>query len=161
MDNERLAARSEQFTDDNGCIIEKRCWILMSGDDDLQSAGYSLNASFNLFDDPKKTQVAEVKIVLDEVCVELFPQLIKSKLLIVPEYALLIAPRDLKILTASKIAYLERMAYLKHLKMHLFPKTFTAQELESINMANVRQHSRVTELATPEQVKKVAADYYA
>jgi hypothetical protein len=45
--------------------------------------------------------------------------------------------------------------------MHFFPKTFTPKELESINMANVRQHSRVTELATPEQIKKYAADYYA
>ena len=52
MDNPRLAARSEIFTDDDDVKISKRCYFLAIGDDDLQGNAFSLVFSFNIFDEP-------------------------------------------------------------------------------------------------------------
>lgn len=37
MDNQRMAKRSEVFQDDHGVIIEKRCFLLLCGPNDVDS----------------------------------------------------------------------------------------------------------------------------
>ena len=53
MDNEKLAKRSETFTDDLGQTVEKRCFLLCCGNDDVPGDFLNVRTTINIFDEPR------------------------------------------------------------------------------------------------------------
>lgn len=49
MDHPRMAKRSELFLDDEGVAIEKRCFVLLCGANDLDGDWMEMESRFNLF----------------------------------------------------------------------------------------------------------------
>ena len=56
MYNSRLAQRSETFEADDGTNVEKRCFFLMSGEDDYNTNAFEIRMCLNIFDEPRATQ---------------------------------------------------------------------------------------------------------
>jgi len=68
MQNERLQKRSETFLDDNGHKVEKRCFFLLAGPDDLPvSNGVVINIGFNVFAEPRDRKRADITITVHEL----------------------------------------------------------------------------------------------
>ena len=78
MNNERLAKRSETFDDDSGIRVDKRCFFLAVGDDDLNSNAFTMSASINVFDEPKVQRKLEMRTKLSNIIIELCPEILKS-----------------------------------------------------------------------------------
>jgi hypothetical protein len=64
MDNPRLALRSEIFQDDSGHLVEKRCFLLCCGEDDVITDFLSMRLSVNVFDEPRAPKKLEVTFKL-------------------------------------------------------------------------------------------------
>lgn len=47
-----MSKRSDAFADDNGNLVERLCWFLLVGENELSGSGFSVAVSFNVFDDP-------------------------------------------------------------------------------------------------------------
>lgn len=86
MNNKRLGSRSETFDDDNGTRIDKRCFLLAIGDDDVQGNAFTVSLSFNAFDEPKVPKKLEARLKLNNVIIELCPEILKSLTQLIPEF---------------------------------------------------------------------------
>merc|ERR1719362_704367 len=120
MDNPRLVARSETFSNDDGVKVIKRCYFLAIGDDDLTGNAFSLVLSFNVFDEPTVQKKIEVKIKTANVIIELCPEILKSITQLIPEFKAMFRFKDLfpnKKGTARKI---ELYAPLHHIAVKIF-----------------------------------------
>jgi hypothetical protein len=53
MDNPRLLKRSETFFDDFKVVIEKRCILLLCGEDDMASNCMTIEMTANVFKEPR------------------------------------------------------------------------------------------------------------
>jgi hypothetical protein len=123
MSHQRLNARSETLMDDDGVTVEKRCIFLLAGisdqevianiteyDDEktqadkkldatIKSNGVIIRFSANIFDDltpenPRKT--ADIKIRINNILIELCPDVVKSLTLLIPDFRALFRYKDLK-----------------------------------------------------------------
>ena len=128
MDNPRLAARSEAFTDDDGTKITKRCYFLAIGDDDHQGNAFSLVMSFNVFDEPSKTKKIEVKAKLANIIVEMCPEVLKSITQLIPEFKAMFRFKDLSPNKKDSARLIELMAPLHALAELAMPRTLAAPD---------------------------------
>lgn len=85
MNNPRLVKRSAQFADQDLNHVDKQCFFLLAGETDTAS-GLSISVAFNVFDDPQVRKLAEVRVKLDELVVEVYPHLAKSLINLGPEF---------------------------------------------------------------------------
>lgn len=127
MDNKRLNfnGRSEQFIEDGGVTINKRCFVLMGGKDDNEGAennAITAEIRVNLLDDETSRKKIAIKIRVDTVITEMCSDVIKSWTALVPEfrayfrYGELIkySPKHLSRKIAYRVPlYIMKMRYLK------------------------------------------------
>lgn len=71
MDNKRMAKRSEVFQDDKGVVIEKRCFFLMCGEDDLDSNYLTIQSSINIFKEPREAFKVVVDVKVHNTIIEM------------------------------------------------------------------------------------------
>ena len=123
MNNPRLVKRSEQFADQDHNHVDKQCFFLLAGETDTAS-GLSISAFFNVFDDPHIRKLAELKIKVDELVVEVYPHLAKCLINLGPEFSRIVLPGDFVNLSNKHVSHLAREAALSHLLRQLFPKVY-------------------------------------
>jgi hypothetical protein len=95
MYNPRLAKRSEVFTDDNGNLVEKRCFVCLVGEDDHTQNAIALSLSFNIFDEPRVTPKLNISFRLQNIFIELCEEVIQSLTLLIPEFKPIFRYNDL------------------------------------------------------------------
>lgn len=78
MDNARMAKRSELFLDDEGVAIEKRCFLLLCGDNDLDGDYLELEARIDIFKNPRDPYVINFSFNLHNTIIEVCNDVIKS-----------------------------------------------------------------------------------
>jgi hypothetical protein len=103
--------------------VDKQCFFLLAGETDT-SSGISISGAFNIFDDPQVRKLADLRIKLDELVVEIYPHLVKSLINLGPEFSKLVLPGDFVILSNKHVNHLAREAALSHLLRQLFPKVY-------------------------------------
>lgn len=119
MHNERLAARSETFQDDDGVVIEKRCFFLLGGDDDINTNAVSLSLTHNVFDEPRHTQRLDVQIKISTALVEICSELILSMSSLLPEFKSLFRYDDLYPCRSNLHRYIELKTPLYMIKQQI------------------------------------------
>lgn len=95
MDNERLAKRSETFTDDQGQTVEKRCFFLCCGNDDVSSDFLNVRTTINIFDEPRAPQRLEITVKPGNTIIEISKEVIQSGSLLIPEFSAFFRYTDL------------------------------------------------------------------
>ena len=127
MNNNRLGKRSETFDDDNGVRVDKRCFFLAVGDDDVTSNAFTLSVSINIFDEPKVQKKMEARTKLSNVIVELCPEILKSATQLVPEYKAMFRFGDLYANKSNNQRMIELMTPLYFFKERHF---ITARDVD-------------------------------
>lgn len=120
MDNPRLAVRSEEFVDDSGVKVIKRCFLLAIGEDDTTSNAFQVVLSFNINDEPQKRKKIEIRGTLSNIIVETCPEILKSVTQLVPEFKALFRFKDLHPYRAGLRRKLELLAPLYFLRENVF-----------------------------------------
>ena len=123
--------------------------MVMTSEKENSGSGLTLNACFNVFDDPEITKTVDIKINVNEFIMEVYPNFIKNLTLLVPEYSSIVIKGDFVILSNKQIRYLKREAALKHLMIDLFPRIY-----------GLGGKSTIQHIPTDKQVQEYADSYY-
>lgn len=86
MDNPRMAKRSEIFLDDFGTVIEKRCFFLLCGADDIDSNYMTFYICVNVFKEPREPYKLDINFTLANLCIEINNEVIQSQTMLLPEF---------------------------------------------------------------------------
>jgi len=83
VDNPRLEKRSDIFYDDTSSkekpvIIEKRCFFLLCGDDDINGNWLEFESVVNVFKEPRSPYRIDVKFSLHNTIIEISNEVIHS-----------------------------------------------------------------------------------
>lgn len=78
MDNDRLNKLSEQFTDDKGESVIKRCFVFLCGQDNFKPNYLMIQFSLDLFGDPNKSRKVFFNFELENTLIEMCKDVIES-----------------------------------------------------------------------------------
>jgi hypothetical protein len=95
MDNLRLEKRSESFLDENGNQVDKRCWLLLAGEDDHTTNALTLSISANVFDEPRVIMTPVITIKVANVICEVSCEVLESLTKLLPDFKPLFRYNDL------------------------------------------------------------------
>lgn len=122
-ENTRIAKRSEAFLDDNSVAIEKRCYFLLCGEDDV-SDFMDFTTSVNIFKLPREPYRITVNIALHNVFVEVCNEIIKSQTQLIPQFSPFFRYEDLYPCRPKLTRIIENISVLYPVKRDCIPSSF-------------------------------------
>lgn len=122
MDNPRAAKRSELFLDDAGCAIEKRCFFLLCGDDDM-SDYFEIESRVNILGPPRDPWKINFKLSLHNTYIEICNEIVKSQTQLIPEFKSFFRYDDLNPCRPDLTHMIEQQAVLYLIRESMCPNS--------------------------------------
>ena len=122
MDNPRAAKRSEVFLDDTGVAIEKRCFLLLCGLDDM-SDYIEIQSRINILGAPRDPWKITFHLTLHNTYIEICNEIVKSQTQLIPEFKSFFRYTDLYPCRSNLDTMIEQQAVLYLVRETMCPKS--------------------------------------
>lgn len=90
-----MAKRSEIFQDDQGVVIEKRCFLLLCGPNDHDSNYLTIQIHVNVFKSPREPLKVDFSLKMENTMIEICNEVIQSQTMLLPEFRAFFRYEDL------------------------------------------------------------------